>query len=976
MAPTSFGPYIIIQALDSGGMADVYLANDTRLGRHVAVKAPREDLFDNTMQARFDREARAAAGLEHEAIVPIYDFGEQDGRPYMVMRYMTGGTLAGRLAAGPMSPAEALSVLRRVGAALDHAHAHGIIHRDVKSANILFDDKDDAYVADFGIAWLAADATEKTALRLTAIGQIHGTFAYISPEQATGLRELDGRSDVYSLGVALFEMLTGGVPYKAESGVQQAVLHVSAPIPQIRERRPELPATIQTVIESVLAKQPEDRYASCAALVADLERVAAGQPPIGASRLATPVMGSATPPAAPVAPAPVVATALAPAVSSAPAAAPALNKMWLAVAALAVVAISAALFALLRDRPAAAESEPNTIVEVVVTATAAAMTTEPTAKLPTAAATATAEPTPTLPITPEPKDRSDGDALPAAAGDEIVFQSNRDGDFEIYSMGVDGRNVRQLTDNADDDNFPRVSADGRRITFVSERDGNPEIYVMNRDGSEQTRLTADPAKEGLPAWSPDGKSIVFQSSRDGLMDIFVMDAGGGNVRQITDSLEREGHTSWSPDGQRLAYNASMERYWQLYVSNADGSDRRKITDSTYDEWSPEWSPDGEWLLFHSERDNRSNPGIYLMRPDGSDARLVYNGPDEEWGASWSADGTQIIFTVVQADESDNLYIMDADGGNVRLLAERAGYPSWAIGSAAGGQPAGAADRIQTVAVDLAAAPIPLSGDGLTRLTFGERDHYTPLFYPDQSRFLVSVEVDGHWQIYEADANGGGLLRQITQAPGNDFYQPELSPDGQTFLAAADLDGDGDIYLFDALTGEPLQQLTDNPGIDYHPRRLPDGSGFIFSSETDGDHDIYRSTFDGKQTQLTHNTTFDGFAVPSPDGQLIAFYAGRDGDYEIYVMDSDGGNPRRLTTSAGRDASPSFSPDGRWIVFESDRGGGYEIYATPLAGGAATRLTDSPGGNWAPVISPDGRWLMFQSDRDGYMDIYRQPWEKP
>lgn len=314
---------------------------------------------------------------------------------------------------------------------------------------------------------------------------------------------------------------------------------------------------------------------------------------------------------------------------------------------------------------------------------------------------------PTSKLSPQPTSRP-----LSGIQDEIVFQSNRDGDYEIYIMNVDGSNVRQLTYNNTDDNLPRVSPDGQRIAFISNRDGNEEVYVMNRDGSEQARLTFDSAQDRLPAWSPDGSEIVFQSNRDGLMDIFIMNADGSNVRQITDSPLREGHTSWSPDGRRLAYNASMEFYWQLYVSNADGTDVRKITNSTYDEWSPEWSPDGQWLLFHSERDSRTNPGIYMMRPDGSDARLIYNAEGEEWGASWSADGQHILFALTLTATTDDLYIMDADGGNVRYLFQEGSYPSWAAGGATSSTAGG------TVADTVDHGPLTF--------TLGSTSHGTPI----------------------------------------------------------------------------------------------------------------------------------------------------------------------------------------------------------------------------------------------------------
>jgi Tol biopolymer transport system component len=282
---------------------------------------------------------------------------------------------------------------------------------------------------------------------------------------------------------------------------------------------------------------------------------------------------------------------------------------------------------------------------------------------PTLAATATSAPTVV-------------ETTPAAVGGEIVFQSERDGNSEIYIADADGSNQRPLTLNSANDRFPRVSPDGRRVVFVSDRDGNFEIYVMNRDGSGQTRLTFEAAEDRLPAWSPDGRQITFQSARFGIPDVFIMDADGSNLRQVTYTPEREGHTSWSVKDE-LVFNASLELFWQIYVSDVNGDDQQRLTNSRIDEWSPEWSSDGRRILFLSERESSINSGIYIMNADGTNVQLLYNSPQEEWAAVWAAGDSQILFTVDQADGIADIYIMDSDGSNVRRLIEQGSYPSWA-----------------------------------------------------------------------------------------------------------------------------------------------------------------------------------------------------------------------------------------------------------------------------------------------------------
>lgn len=272
MSDQRIGRYEIKAEQGRGGMATVYLAYDPRFGREVAIKVlPQQFLHDPLFRERFDREAHTIAALEHAAIVPVYDFGEDASQPYLVMRYMTGGSLAGKLNNGPMSIAESAAIMTRVSAALDEAHKRGIIHRDLKPGNILFDQYGDAFLSDFGIAKL----TEATAA-LTG-STVIGTPAYMSPEQARGESGVDGRSDIYSLGVILFEMLTGQAPYEADTPMGVAIKHILDPVPRILSVNPELPTDIEGVIGRAMAKDPNQRFQSAGEMAAILTMVAMGQ---------------------------------------------------------------------------------------------------------------------------------------------------------------------------------------------------------------------------------------------------------------------------------------------------------------------------------------------------------------------------------------------------------------------------------------------------------------------------------------------------------------------------------------------------------------------------------------------------------------------------------------------------------------------------------------------------------------------------
>ncbi len=269
MASQKIGRYEIKSQLGRGGMAMVYLAFDPRFKRDVAIKVlPREFLNDPSFRSRFDREAQIIASLEHAAIVPVYDFGEDEeaGQPYIVMRYMPGGSLAERLNRSPLSLDDASRILERLASALDEAHAHGIIHRDLKPANILFDRHGDPCVSDFGIAKIAEATTQFTGTGIV------GTPAYISPEQARGERNLDGRSDVYALGCMLFQMLTGRPPYEGDA-VTLLYQHVHEPPPNILEARSDLPESCKAVIERAMAKNRDERYPTAGELARGVMRL-------------------------------------------------------------------------------------------------------------------------------------------------------------------------------------------------------------------------------------------------------------------------------------------------------------------------------------------------------------------------------------------------------------------------------------------------------------------------------------------------------------------------------------------------------------------------------------------------------------------------------------------------------------------------------------------------------------------------------
>lgn len=273
MTAERFGRYEIINELGRGGMAVVYRAHDPFVKRDVAIKVLTSQFTaDQKFQQRFEFEAQTIASLEHATIVPIYDFGQHEGQSFIVMRYMPGGSLEDRLEQGAMTLKEIAPVIARVATALDVAHAKGIIHRDIKPGNIMFNAEGDALLSDFGIA-KDAHATGG----LTADDSFIGTVEYMSPEQIQGTPNVDGRVDIYALAIVLFRMLTGKLPFKKPTVISTILAHINDPIPSVQAVLPNSRVPWDEILNKGLAKDPDDRYQRAGDMAKDVNALLSGK---------------------------------------------------------------------------------------------------------------------------------------------------------------------------------------------------------------------------------------------------------------------------------------------------------------------------------------------------------------------------------------------------------------------------------------------------------------------------------------------------------------------------------------------------------------------------------------------------------------------------------------------------------------------------------------------------------------------------
>lgn len=544
MQPEKIGHYEIKSELGRGGMATVYRGYDPRFEREVAVKVlPPEMLHaDPQFRLRFQREAKIIARLEHPSIVPVYDVGEENNQLYFVMRFMGGGSLAERIRERVYRVEEAVRLLGQVAPGVDEAHAKGIVHRDLKPSNILFDNQNVPYISDFGIAKL----TQAESANVTGSAVI-GTPAYMAPEQAMG-SEVDGRADVYALGVILYEMLTGKQPYQADTPMGLAIKHITEPVPHILNVKPDLPAWIETIVATAMAKDRNDRFSTAGEMLETMQAFLRGETP---SRAAKPLPPSTMQAASHAATAQVSTAQAAPEAKTVFARKNRLAPLaWLALLFLMVmIVLAGGGFLLFRDKlfPAATASPSVTVTAVAPASTTPSPLPSPS-QTPAAlldASTATLSPT----DTPTP-------SLPVIGGaDQIAFLSGNN----IWVMNVDGSDPRQLTtDGAAKFNLEWLP-DGKTLLYIS----GMTLKTVDTETLREENITSFLSSQYFESFhvSPDGKQAAISLDRELFVVPFDLESAR-NIRKHSDLLALKGclyytkfavkDALWSDDGTKLA----------------------------------------------------------------------------------------------------------------------------------------------------------------------------------------------------------------------------------------------------------------------------------------------------------------------------------------------------------------------------------------------------------------------------------------
>jgi serine/threonine protein kinase len=866
------GPYTIEKLLGAGGMGEVYLAHDAKLKRQVALKIlPPQFISDPEHVKRFEREAHAVSALNHPNLITIYDIGISDGVQFIATEFVAGKTVRDLIDEG-LKLKDALAIATQVAEGLSAAHNAGVLHRDIKPENIMV--RPDGYVKvlDFGLAKLGEQmAPDRPNLSGTRPGVLMGTLAYMSPEQAAG-DVVDQRTDIWSLGIVLYEMMTGSSPTKGADRMETLATILSKEPLNATDSNPALPLELDHILGKALEKDRELRYQTASDFRADLKRLkreidsspsVSGSSSRATRRKLTAVTSSA--------------------------------KLWprrAFVLGALVVALSLGAWLLATKwfttkAPAGPNWSHARNVQLTI------------------------------------KEGSELFCSLAPDGKSFVYVSDEAGNADIYWQRVGGKNPTNLTkDSTKDETTPAFSPNGNLIAFRSEREP-AGLYIMEATGENPRRISAVGYH---PSWSPDGKEIVVGAEWIGVHTnksatpnaLWIVTVATGEKRLLTAGDAAQ--PSWSPGGGRIAYwYWSAEGHGDIATIPATGGPPVKITTDDSIEWNPVWSPDGKFIYFASDRggmnlwrlavDEKTGAAIGSPEAIPTPSRYPFN-------FSFSRDGKSLVYVRYESTTNVQSVPFDASSGKVT------GEPSWVTRGYTGvGTPQLSPDGERYVArwphpsqEDIAI--FNKDGSNLRALTNDRFQDRRPRWFPDGQRIAFSSDRSGVNQIWEINADGTGL-RQLTFAAENGADSPALSHDGKRLAYLQQGSKGAAVFVMDLTKGwqeqspEPFPPVPASKGYFRPGDWSADGEKLIGTLTSGDNNDLGIGTYSFSSKRFEKLSDFGGYPSWLKDNRRFIFIERN----KIYLGDSDSKKVQVIfSPSSNAIQHPAISADNGMIYF--------------------------------------------------------------
>jgi Tol biopolymer transport system component len=735
--------YEITALLGKGGMGEVYRARDTKLGRDVALKIlPPAAATDPERRQRFEREAKAVASLQHPHIVTIHSIDEDEGTHFITMEMVRGKTLS------DVTPAEGvpLDQLFEIGISLADAvhaaHDRGVIHRDLKPSNVMVDEAGQLKVLDFGLAKLVtvvdADAQTIAAGDPTQEGRVLGTVAYMSPEQAEG-KELDRRSDIFSLGVLLYEAVSGKRPFTGDTPISTMSAILREAPPSVTSLKP-LPRHLGRIIHRCLEKKPDKRFQTARDVGNELEGLQR-EVESGDVESVSGISGSATVPTA---------------------------------------------------RPGSRRLKTAWFGLAVAVAVAAAITTYMTVSNRTPASYEDVTPARIRPLTGSVGVTGQGDWSPD--GSFFAYAHSTNGPLDIFIRATAGGDPVLLVESPWDDMRPVWSPDNRWIAFLSNREGQMGLYLIPPLGGAIRHLSDlgfDPLTTlasralGPSAWSPDGGQIVFSRMRDGSCGLWTIDLATGEETSLTSPADADdAHATWSPDGRWIAFRRAAGGKHSLWVVDAGGGEERILRELTSNLLEGhDWSPDGSSIVFPWSREP---DGTHLWSIDvdsGKLKRLM------SWSMVFFSIGRDGRILANDFRNQSDLYIQRVGGGDPRRLTYHTESNSAARVAPQGDRIAYHSNRTGNNEIWILDQQ---SGKEL-QATSHEGSDTDPCWSPDGKTIAFVSTRSGSARLWTVDAGGGAAHPLLDH---DDARAPRWSPDGRVIGFLSRSSGVNSLWLID------------------------------------------------------------------------------------------------------------------------------------------------------------------------------------